>query len=484
MSFLKQAAAIGAAAAVLLMSPAAVAQVPAQQAKALPGLSAKDRQIGAQGYKEIVQQFGGTVDGPLASYVRDVGVKVAMASVPGSRPEDWRVTVLNSPVPNAMATPGGYLYITRGLLSMINSEAELASVLGHEAGHVAARHSDKRNSRATIGALGSIAAAVLLGGEAANLVNTGAGAWVAGFSRSQENEADTLGMRYAINAGYDPRAAASMLEALDRVGTVEGRESFQRQGVNSIFATHPVTADRVQRVAKQAAQTGRSGVTNREAYLSAINGMTFGDAPEQGVISGPSFRHASLRLAFDAPPGFQLQNSPQSVAGQGRDGSQFIFSGVQAGPNTSLQQVVQQAWQQTAGRVPQASFSEQRVNSFDAGLSKAQLTNQRGQALDVSINAFRAGPEQIYLLRTIAPAGRGPQFDGMVASFRRLTAAEAETAGRGRRIQLVTVRAGDSAETLAARMSRPYNRVQSLLALNGISSRPLEPGERLKIIAD
>ena len=484
MGFRKQATWLGAVAATLLLAPSAHAQSAAPQAKALPGLSAKDRQVGAQGYKEIVQQFGGSVDGPLASYVRQVGVKVAMASVPGSTADDWRVTVLNSPVPNAMATPGGYLYITRGLLSMINSEAELASVLGHEAGHVAARHSDKRNSRATIGALGSIAAAVLLGGEAANVVNTSAGAWVAGFSRGQENEADTLGMRYAISAGYDPRAAASMLEALDRVGTVEGRESFQRQGVNSIFSTHPVTADRVQRVAKQAAQTGRSGALNRDAYLSAINGMTFGDAPEQGVISGPSFRHASLKLAFDAPPGFQLQNSPQAVAGQGRDGSQFLFSGVQAGPDTSLQQVVQQAWQQTAGRVPQASFSEQRVNSFDAGLSKAQLSNQRGQPLDVSINAFRAGPEQVYLLRTIAPAGRGAQFDGMVASFRRMSAAEAEAAGRGRHIRLVTVRPGESAEILAARMSPPYNRVQSFLALNGLSNRALQPGERLKIIAD
>lgn len=479
---LKRVAGTALVTAALALSVQAQAQTPAQQPKPLAGLSQKDRQIGAEGYKQIVAQFGGAVEGPLAAYVRQVGVKVAMASVPGSRPEDWRVTVLNSPVPNAMATPGGYLYITRGLLTMINSEAELASVLGHEAGHVAARHSDKRNSRATIGALGSIAAAVLLGGDAANLVNTGAGAWVAGFSRSQENEADTLGMRYAIIAGYDPHAAATMLEALDRVGTVEGRESFQQRGVNSIFATHPVTADRVQRVAKQAAQTGRTGATNRDAYLSAIDGMTFGDAPEQGVISGPSFRHASLRLAFDAPPGFQLQNSPQAVAGQGRDGSQFVFTGVQAGPNQSLQQIVQQAWQQTAGRVPQASFTEQRVNSFDAGLSKARLNNRQGQPLDVSINAFRAGPDQVYLLRTMSPAGRGEQFDSMVASFRRLSAAEAETAGRGRRIQLVTVRAGDSPESLAARMSPPYNRVQSFLALNGIPNRALQPGERLKII--
>ncbi|MCG2840750.1 M48 family metalloprotease [Sandaracinobacter sp. RS1-74] len=463
-------------------APAQAQQQAQQQARALTGLSPRDRQIGAEGYKQIVQQFGGAVDGPLADYVRRVGVMVAMASVPGSRAEDWKVTVLNSPVPNAMATPGGYLYITRGLLAMINNEAELASVLGHEAGHVAARHSDKRNSRATIGALGSLAASVLLGGDAANLVNTGAGAWVAGFSRSQENEADTLGMRYAISAGYDPRAAASMLAALDRVAAVEGRESFQRQGLNSIFSTHPVTAERVQRVGRQAAQTGVGGATNRDAYLSAIDGMTYGDAPDQGIISGPSFRHASLRLAFDAPPGFQLQNSPQAVAGQGRDGAQFMFTGVQAGPNVPLQDVVRKVWQETAGSMPQASYAERQVNSFDAGLSQARLSNRQGQQLDVSVNAFRGTGNQVYVLRTIAPAGRGAQFDGMVTSFRKLTAAEAEAAGRGRRIKLVTVKAGDTPERLAAQMSAPYNRVQSFLALNGIANRALQPGERLKLI--
>ena len=159
-----------------------------------------------------------------------------------------------------------------------------------------------------------------------------------------------------------------------------------------------------------------------------------------------------------------------------------MFTGVQAGANQSLQDIVNRSWQETAGRTPQASYSERRVNSFDAGLSTAQLTNRQGQRLDVGINAFRAGPGQVYLLRTISPMGRGGQFDGMIASFRQMTANEAASAARGRRIQLVTVHAGDTAESLAARMSPPYNRVQSFLALNGISNRPLEPGERLKLI--
>ena len=464
-----------------LLAVAATPTAAPAQTKALTGFSQKDRQTGAQAYKQIVAEFGGTVEGPLSDYVRGVGTRIGMASVPGSTPGDWKVTVLNSPVPNAMATPGGYIYITRGLLSMINNEAELASVLGHEAGHVAARHSDKRQGRATVGALGSIAAAILLGGQAAEAVNYGAGAWVAGFSRSQESQADTLGMRYAILTGYDPRAAASMLEALDRVAAVEGRESLERNGVASVFSTHPVTADRVQRVARQAADTGVGGALNRDAYLAAIDGMNFGDAPDQGIISGNSFRHASLGLAFDAPQGFQLQNSPQAVAGRGPDGSQFLFAGVKVQPGQSLQDVTRQVWQQVAGQVPQASYNERRVNSFDAGLSEARLSSRQGQ-MDVGVSVFRVSPQEVYVIRTIAPAGRGAQFNSLISSFRRLTPQEAAAASRGRKIDVVTVKSGDSVESLAQRMSPPYNRVQSFLALNGISNRPLQPGERLKII--
>lgn len=473
--------------AALAATAIAVATVPAQtpawtQAQ-LSGLTQRDKAIGARGYEEIVREFGGRVEGPLADYVRSVGLRVALESVPGSRPSDWTITVLDSPVPNAMATPGGYLYITRGLLAMINSEAELASVLGHEAGHVAARHADKRQSRATIGGIASIAAAVLTGSsEIGQLANLGASAWVSGFSRGQENEADTLGLRYMMAAGYDPRAAASMLQALERVATVEGRPSFERGGLASIFSTHPVTAERVQRVARQAAQAGRTGVVNREAYLSAIDGMTFGDAPEQGIVSGPSFRHASLRLGFDAPPGFTLQNSPQAVAGRGRDGSQFIFQGVAAPRGQRLDSIAEQVWRQmTNNRVPPVRGGFREVNNVDAFLSDARLASARGQ-VDVGVHVFRTDPDSVWLIRTVAPAGRGGQFDSLLQSFRRLGPAEVERARAGRRIDVVTVRAGDTPASLAQRMSPPYNRVQSLLALNGIPDRPLQPGERLKLI--
>lgn len=469
--------------ALLAVAAVAVAAMPvAAPAAAQASLIQRDKAQGAQAYRQIVQQFGGAVDGPLADYVRSVGLKVAVPSVPGSRPTDWTITVLNSPVPNAMATPGGYLYITRGLLAMINSEAELASVLGHEAGHVAARHSDKRNSRATIGALGTIAAAMLGGSQVAQMANLGASAWVSGFSRAQENEADKLGMRYSLAAGYDPRAAAWMLQALERVSAVEGKQSMERSGLSSIFSTHPVTAERVQRVSRDAAATGRTGTINREPFLAAIDGMAFGDTPDQGIITGPSFRHAGLRIAFDAPPGFQLQNSPQSVAGQASDGSSFLFVGAQARPGQPLEELVSQAWQQlTNGRTPQLQYSERRINSVDAAVSAARIQGNRG-LMDVGIHAYRTAPDQVYLVRTVAPAGRGQVFEPLIASFRRLSPAEAEAAARGRRIDVVTVKPGDSVRSLAARMVPPYNRELSFRALNGIEDRPLRTGEQLKLI--
>lgn len=471
-------------AALMLLAPATTTPPAAAQAGAPPlaGLSTKDRQTGQQGYKEILDQFGGRVDGSVAHYVQDVGLKVALAAIPGSRPGDWTITVLNSPVPNALATPGGYLYITRGLLAMINSEAELASVLGHEAGHVAARHSDKRNSRATIGGLATIAAAVLGGSQIAQMANYGASAWVSGYSRGQENEADTLGMRYTMQAGYDPRAAATMLEALDRVAAVEGQS--ERSGATSIFASHPVTAERVARVRQAAALSGRTGLLNTDRYLAAINGLAFGNSPDQGLISGTSFRHAGLGIGFEAPAGFSLKNSPQAVSGQAADGASFVMLGGRLQAGQTMAQLVAEAWRQLSdGRTPEYQYGEQRINGLASALSAARLPGQRG-AVDVGVAAYRLDDGRVYLFRTVAPAGRAALFGPLLNSFHLLGAAEKANAARGRHIEVVRVKPGDSAASLSARMAAPYNRADILLALNGFGQAPLHPGQEVKLIVD
>jgi len=170
------------------------------------------------------------------------------------------------------------------------------------------------------------------------------------------------------------------------------------------------------------------------------------------------------------------------VTGQGRDGAQFLFTDVNAQPNQSLADISRSVWQQTAGQMPQSGYRERRVNQLDAATSEARLHGSNGQVVDVGVNVFRLPSGQTYLLRTVSPPGTSQQFQPMIASFRQLSQTEAAAASRGRHIDVVTVRAGDTAQSLAARMAPPYNRVDSFRALNGIGNRALAPGERLKLI--
>jgi predicted Zn-dependent protease len=470
-----------AAASALLLLTAGCATTSADPANAQAReIPARERQQFLQYHQQVVQQFGGEVQGPLADYVRRVGLRVALEAVPGSRESDWTITVLSSPVPNAMAVPGGYLYITRGLLGMMNSEAELASVLGHEAGHIAARHAQRRQTPATVGALGTIATAILLGGDAARLAQMGSAALVGGYSRNQEREADSLGLQYMARAGYDPMATASMLAALDRVSTVEGRQQLERPGVTSIFASHPVTAERIRRVAEEARRMNVSGVLNRDQFLSVIDGMTWGDDADQGIVDGPHFRHGALGFAFSAPPGFQLNNSPAAVTGQGRAGA-FRFSGTTLQPGQSLESVASDVWRQATGSVPNIRPTQTSVNGLPALVAPARISTRSG-AQDVTVTVIRWSDTQAWVFLTQAPPGNQVVQDALLTSFRRLSPAEAADARRVRRLQVVPVRQGDTAAALAARMVPPYDRPQSFLALNGIEAGELRPGMRVKLI--
>jgi predicted Zn-dependent protease len=451
-------------------------------------LSPREKAQGAQVRPQILRAFGGEVQGPLADYVERVGLKVAQAAVPTSKPSDWSVTVLDSPIPNAMATPGGYLYITRGLLALMNDEAELASVLGHEAGHVVARHSAKSQRRATLAGIGAIAATVLTGSD---LVGAGAqvvGAGVLGqFSQKQEYEADTLGLQYLTRMGYDPFATASMLAALGRAEVVARGTMSEERRQSSWFATHPLTEARIARANQMASNANVAPglvVRRREPFLSAIDGMAWGDAPDQGLVSGNRFAHAKLGFGFEAPAGWQLSNSPSAVTGRGPDGSRFQFSGERIPEGRSLDDIARAAWQQLAGGVPRGIEAYRPVvNGFDALDTRARLGTRQGTA-DVGVTVIRWDRTSAFIFVTQAPPGRLSQLDSLARSFRRLTPAEAASVGRGFKVHVVTVAPGDTVESLARRMAFPDNQVARFLALNGMQARALKPGERLKIIVN
>ncbi|MGD9510734.1 MAG: M48 family metalloprotease, partial [Geminicoccaceae bacterium] len=324
---------------------------------------ADEKKLGRQEHPKALQEFGGQYDNArLQAYVDKVGNRIKGASELSG--ESFTFTVLDTDVVNAFALPGGYIYVTRGLIALTNNEAELAGVLGHEVGHVTARHTAQRYDRAQIGQVGTVAAqlggmllgAYLGGSQGAELggqtfgqlASTGAALYVQGYSREQEFEADQLGIRYLGRAGYDPAAMGSFLATLGADDAyrqkTQGGGTGEASLVGDWFRSHPRTPDRVAR-AVEATSSEMPGAreTDRPELLAAIDGILYGEDPAQGVIEGTSFRHPGLEIAFEAPPGFRLQNSPDAVAGTDGAGRLMLFD-MAGGAGGDLRGYLQQGW--------------------------------------------------------------------------------------------------------------------------------------------
>ncbi|MET0269048.1 MAG: M48 family metalloprotease [Sphingomonas sp.] len=291
-----------------LIATAGLSGAAAAQQQAARSISATDKQQGAAANPQLIAEFGGAYTGPQAAYVTRVGKRVALESGLSNAAGDFTVTTLDSPVENAFAIPGGYIYITRQLLALMNSEAELASVLGHEVGHVAARHAASRNKRSTIGAILAAGAGIVTKSDLAQrVVGTGTQLYTLRYGRNQEYEADALGVRYIAAAGYNPYAAADMLSALDASSSLNAQASGTGgRSVPSWASTHPNGEDRVQRAVQLAAATGRpeAPAPQDTAFLRMLDGLPYGTAADRKVIRivtvGPRDTIASLsaRMAF------------------------------------------------------------------------------------------------------------------------------------------------------------------------------------------
>jgi predicted Zn-dependent protease len=321
--------------AVSILSTSALVAVPQSQAgEQVADLFSifepkNEKAIGAQQHKGIVAQYGGEyIQEGLNEYILDIVLRIVF--VTEKKNEPWRVTILNSPVVNAFALPGGYVYVTRGLLALANNEAEIAGVLAHEVGHVIARHGVQRQSRATgIGLLGALAGILTQSSEIAKLGQKAGGLFIADYSRDQEYEADDLGVKYLGLAGYPREAMADFLKRLDDYAQYGQQISGKGEssGQFDFFASHPQTADRISRARDKARDNTDEldreyGVT---AYREHAHGILFGDDIREGVIRGRQFLHPNLRFAFKVPEGFQLINSQRAVFAKDRQGNQMVF---------------------------------------------------------------------------------------------------------------------------------------------------------------
>lgn len=290
---------IAAAATLPLTSPAVMAKS-AEAPGAVRSISEADKALGAQTNPQLTAEYGGAYKGPQAAFVTRVGQRVATQSGLSDSGSDFAVTLLNSPVENAFAIPGGYVYVTRQLLALMNSEAELASVLGHEVGHVAARHSAKRNTRAQIGGIAASLAGRLTGSDlAARGVGAVSQLYTLGFSRQQEYEADGFGVRYITAAGYTPYAAADILQQLDAEvalgGTISGTQTKQP----GFLSTHPNGPERVARARKLAEATGKPDTTGKQdtAFLRMLDGLPYDDGTKRIKIVTVKAGDTAAKLA-------------------------------------------------------------------------------------------------------------------------------------------------------------------------------------------
>jgi predicted Zn-dependent protease len=445
---------------------------------------AQEIELGRQMDGEVRKEMGVYENAELQRYVEDIGTRLAKSS---DRPKlPWHFTVIDSPAVNAFALPGGYIYLTRGIMPFLDTEAQLAGVLGHEIGHVTARHSAQQYTKATSAGVGLALLGIFVP-EArpfSGLAENALGLLFLKHGRDAERQADSLGADYAARTGWDPAGVAGMLNTLSRLDEASG----SRKGVPNWLSTHPAPADRVQEVQgaiKQAsAKLAGKPVIDEAKYLAKIDGIVYGDSPSEGILRGNRFLHPDLRLALEFPQGWEVQNTKSHVIAKAPERENFLL--LQIIPNASgrLEDVARGTMTNAGFR--QLEGDRGQINGLDAYVGTWQGTME-GLGAVVTRTAHLAHGGNVYLLAGIAPANQfraaDRVFGAAIKSFRSLSAAEA-SAIRPNRVDLYTVRTNDTWQGLAER-SGGVVKASTLAIMNDYdpAERP-RAGDRIKIVVE
>jgi predicted Zn-dependent protease len=449
----------------------------------------EEARLGKESDPAIRAEFGTYSDEELAVYVQNLGRKLALRSeLPNL---DWHFTVLDSPVVNAFALPGGYIYITRGLLAHATSEAQLAGVLGHEIGHVTARHSAQQISRQQILGVG-LGIGSILSPEVArwrDLAGTGLGLLQMRFSRSHERQADELGIRYMLRAGYDPREVPAFFDVLDRL---------QRRSGSSIptwMSTHPAPENRMEttrQLAREAIADRRSAAgtltVGRPDYLGRIDGMAFGDDPRQGYFDGTTFYHPDMRFTLAFPEGWITQNRPTRVlAADAAESTTAVLRLTleKAKEGEGAGQFVRRTVAEAQG-MEILSGEAETVHGLRAYLATVRAAARDGSRQRLFLAAVRLD-ERMFVFLGQAASGtytrHQPTFTRVVRSFARLTD-RSRLGVTPQRLQLHQVtRSQTLSDYLAALGTQPVEN-RELALLNQLRRQDqVTKGQTLKLIA-
>jgi predicted Zn-dependent protease len=436
----------------------------------------REASVGKQAAEQVREEMGLVEDPALVAYVRQVGARVAAHSPRKDVP--FQFAIANMPETNAFALPGGYIYVSRGLLALARSEDELANVLAHEVGHVAARHAAQRETRALgvgiLAMLGTVAAGALGGDAAASAASqlgqvAGAGL-IASYGRDQERQADEIGQKMAKAAGFDPGGMATFLSALDREVTLRTGKPRRPTFLDS----HPATPERVASAGTRAKTLGTTGAlapaSARDAFVARLEGILLDEDPAEGVVRQQTFLHPDLDLRIVFPDGWAVQNGKQAVGAQEPQGAALIVLAAQergSDPRAAAEKFVK-ANAQSVEVLDDGVFSGAGVPAYRVRSRVALSQGTAGAEL-----FWLAHGGVIYRLQCLAAAQSFqtflPQFERSAKSFRALNPDERASI-RERRLHVVRARGGESLAALSGRSGNVW-RIEQVALANG-----LEPG--------
>ena len=432
---------------------------------------------------QVLAQFGLYNNPTLQNLIDTKGQQMNKVS---DRPGQYGFTIVDSPVINAFATPDGHVYFTRGIMAHFNSEAQFAGVLGHELGHITARHGQKQQTRSTVAGLGlllgSIVAPRIMQSAVGGLLQQGAGLGILKYGRDDERESDQLGVKYSTKIGYDASQMADFFQTLQRNQSASGSSS-----IPTFLSSHPNSADRYTTVKSLAAQAkqnagGRQLNVGRDSYLRMINGLAYGEDPRQGYVESGVFYHPDLKFSLPVPSGWKSQNSPTQFQMAEPNGKALLVL-IPAGGNS-----LDEAAQALAKGIGLQGANAQRttINGFPAVVMQGDQQGQQGQAgARVLAHVIQDGSSYYGLVGLSSPdafAGYADTFSRVVQGFARLTDANK----LNRQTEKVRIRTATGTQTLASAFAAagiPSRRYEELAILNGMQTTDrLSKGMLYKVV--
>jgi len=438
--------------------------------------------LGRQTDVGVTQEYGLYDDQKTAAYVNEMGQRLGKLS---HRPDlDWHFKTLDASVVNAFAAPGGYVYFTRGILATLNSEAELAGVMGHEIGHVTARHSAQQISKAQMAQYGltglSIGLQIFGIPDVSGLAQLGVGVLFLRFSRDNEREADSLSVEYATKAGYDASQMAGFFETLQRMDP-----KSDKSGLPSWFSTHPSPEDREIAIRTQSKQMQqkmglKDPKIDREGYLKVIDGITYGDDPRQGYPEGGVYYHPGMRFQFPVPAEWKVNDTPAAVqmVSQKKD-AVILFSGASgATPSEAAQKFVSK----TKAHVLKSD--ETRVHGFPAQRVLSDVTSQKGTIRVLSF--FIQKEEAIFTFHGMSSQRAFPQYDqtfsDTFSGFEELKDPK-KLSVQPDRVRIRLTKKTDTIENTLRTLGVPGDKMKDVVVLNGMTpGQTLPAGTLIKIV--